>query len=78
MNRVDTATVIGVVGDIKVRGLERTSEPQMYLSAGQVPDTAFINDDPKVLVIRYTGSSDALVPAVGQIIRTADPEHRHG
>ena len=74
VNRVDTATVVGVVGDIKVRGLERTSEPQMYLSAGQVPDTGFINDDPKVLVIRYTGSSDALVPAVGQIIRTADPE----
>src|SRR6185369_17139673 len=24
-------TVVGVVGDIKVRGLERTSEPQLYL-----------------------------------------------
>ena len=74
VNRVDTATVVGVVGDIKVRGLERTSEPQLYLSAGQVPDTAFINDDPKELVIRYTGPTDALVPAVREIIRAADPE----
>ena len=24
-------TVVGVVGDIRVRGLERTSEPQVYL-----------------------------------------------
>ena len=34
----DTRTVVGVVGDIKVRGLERTSEPQMYLPAAQAPD----------------------------------------
>ena len=74
VNRVDTATIVGVVGDIKVRGLERTSEPQLYLSAGQVRDTAFINDDPKELVIRYTGPTDALVPAVRGIIRAADPE----
>ena len=74
VNRVDTATVVGVVGDIKVRGLERSSEPQLYLSAGQVPDTAFINDDPKDLVIRYIGSADALLPAVRAIVRAADPE----
>jgi predicted permease len=74
VNRVDTATVVGVVGDIKVRGLERTSEPQLYLSAGQVPDTAFINDDPKDLIIRYTGATEVLLPAVRAIVRAADPE----
>jgi putative ABC transport system permease protein len=67
-------TVVGIVGDVKVRGLERDNEPQMYASAGQVPDTAFINDDPKDLVIRYTGSAGALLPAVREIVRATDPE----
>jgi predicted permease len=67
-------TVVGIVGDVKVRGLERDNEPQMYASAGQVPDTAFINDDPKDLVIRYTGTTGALLPAVREIVRAADPE----
>jgi putative ABC transport system permease protein len=67
-------TVVGIVGDVKVRGLERDNEPQMYASAGQVPDTAFINDDPKDLVIRYSGSVGALLPAVREIVRAADPE----
>ncbi|MEJ7813516.1 MAG: ADOP family duplicated permease, partial [Gemmatimonadaceae bacterium] len=31
-------TVVGVVGDVRVRGLERSSEPQMYLPSGQVAD----------------------------------------
>lgn len=67
-------TVVGIVGDVKVRGLERTNEPQMYAAAGQVPDTAFMNDDPKDLVIRYSGAAGALVPAVREIVRAADPE----
>jgi putative ABC transport system permease protein len=67
-------TVVGVVGDVKVRGLERANEPQMYASAGQVPDTAFINDDPKDLVIRYTGATGTLLPAVRRIVYAADPE----
>jgi putative ABC transport system permease protein len=67
-------TVVGIVGDVKVRGLERDNEPQMYASAGQVPDTAFINDDPKDLVIRYTGSAGALLPGVREIVRATDPE----
>jgi len=67
-------TVVGIVGDVKVRGLERDNEPQMYAAAGQVPDTAFINDDPKDLVIRYTASLGALLPAVRATVRAADPE----
>ncbi|HXV86400.1 MAG TPA: FtsX-like permease family protein, partial [Gemmatimonadales bacterium] len=65
-------TVVGVVGDVRVRGLERNSEPQFYASAGQVPDTAFINDDPQDLVIRYSGPSAVLLPAVREVIRAAD------
>ena len=33
-----TRTVVGVVGNVRVRGLERNSEPQMYLPAPQAPD----------------------------------------
>jgi predicted permease len=66
--------VVGIVGDVRVRGLERGSEPQLYASAGQVPDTAFTNDDPKDLVIRYSGSAGALLTAVREIVRAADPE----
>jgi len=66
--------VVGVVGDIKVRGLERTNEPQMYLPALQVPEGLPGGFDPKDLVIRHEGQEDALIPAVRQIIRAVDPE----
>jgi predicted permease len=69
-----TRTIVGVVGDIKVRGLERTSEPQMYLPAGQAPDPFPGGFDPKNLVIRHSGQASALVPAVRQIVRAIDPE----
>ena len=70
----NTRTVVGVVGDIKVRGLERTSEPQMYLPAAQVPDPFPGGFDPRELVIRHTGQGNALVSAVRQIVRSIDPE----
>ena len=73
-SRGGARTVVGVVGDVRVRGLERESEPQLYASAGQVPDTAFTNDDPKDLVIRYAGPAATLLPAVREIVRAADPE----
>jgi putative ABC transport system permease protein len=69
-----TRTVVGVVGDVKVRGLERTSEPQIYLPAAQAPDGFPPTFDPKDLVIRHSGQSESLVPAVRQIVRRADPE----
>jgi putative ABC transport system permease protein len=72
--RGQTRTVVGVVGEVRVRGLERASEPQLYLPAGQVPDTAFTNDDPKDLIIRYAGTAGTLLPAVREIVRAADPE----
>jgi predicted permease len=74
VSREEARTVVGVVGDVKVRGLERASEPQLYLPAAQVPDTAFMNDDPKDLVIRYGGATGTLLPAVRTIVRAADPE----
>jgi putative ABC transport system permease protein len=72
--RGEVRAVVGVVGDVKVRGLERAEEPQLYLSAGQVADTAFINDDPKDLVVRYSGTTGALLSPVRDIVHAADPE----
>jgi putative ABC transport system permease protein len=73
-HRDQTRTVVGVVGDIRVRGLERNSEPQMYLPAAQAAEGFPPNFDPKDLVIRHSGQGDALVSAVRQIVRAADPE----
>jgi putative ABC transport system permease protein len=67
-------TIVGVVGEVRVRGLERTSEPQMYLPAPQVREGALSNYDPKDLVIRHSGQSAALMSAVRQIVREADPD----
>ena len=65
--------VVGVVGDIRARGLERTSEPQVYLSYKQVPDGWFSPYAPKDLVIHSLQPAEGLLPAIRQIIHTADP-----
>jgi predicted permease len=67
-------TIVGVVGDVKVRGLERLSEPQIYLPAAQIADQAPATRDPKDLVIRHAGSGDTLVAAIRRIVRDVDPE----
>jgi predicted permease len=72
--RVDdfTWTVVGVVGDVAARGLERSSEPQVYFSADQQTIKTFYA--PKDLVIRVSGDPMSLAPAVLKIIRDTDPE----
>jgi predicted permease len=67
-------TIVGVVGDIRVRGLERDSEPQVYLSYRQVPDASITGYNPKELVIRSQVDRATLLPALRQIIAAADPE----
>jgi predicted permease len=72
--RSQTRTVVGVVGDIKVRGLERTSEPQVYIPAKQPPDSGLGGlYVPKDLVIRAPRQGLALIPAVREIVRQVDP-----
>jgi predicted permease len=66
--------VIGVVGDIRARGLERTSEPQVYLSYKQDPDGEVIPYAPKDLVIQSSQPPERLLPAIRQIIHKADPD----
>jgi putative ABC transport system permease protein len=66
-------TIVGVVADVKVRGLERRSEPQVYLSYRQVADSALPAWVPKDLVVRASASGASLVPAIRAIVRDADP-----
>jgi predicted permease len=66
--------VVGVVGDVRFRGLERVSEPQVYLSSKQVPDGAITFYAPKALAVKTTGDPASLAPSVRSIVRRADPK----
>lgn len=66
--------VVGVVADIRMRGLEREAEPQAYMPAPQVDDGSLIGYAPKDLVVRATGDLASLVPAVRRAIHAADPD----
>jgi ABC-type antimicrobial peptide transport system permease subunit len=57
-----------------VRGLERTSEPQLYMPSADAPDSPLTGFDPKDLVVRTTVPQTTLLPAVREIIRRVDPE----
>ncbi|HUK19366.1 MAG TPA: ABC transporter permease [Bryobacteraceae bacterium] len=65
--------VVGVVGDIRVRGLERQSEPQVYFPHRQFPDDSFIFYAPKDLAVRSAGNPMALAGAIRRIVQKADP-----
>jgi predicted permease len=67
-------TVVGVVGDVQVRGLGRAAEPQVYLPYLQVPDSGVVFYAPKDLAVRAARDPLALAPAIRDIIRRADPE----
>ncbi len=67
-------TIAGIVGDIRVRGLERESEPQVYIPYKQMEDGNLPFYAPKDLAILSAGAPESLIPAVRGIIRGADPE----
>jgi len=66
--------VAGVVKDVRVRGLERASEPQVYIPYRQVPDGWIIGYIPKDLAIHANRPPQYLVPQVRRIIGEADPQ----
>jgi predicted permease len=70
----DDRTIVGVVGDVRVRGLEHESEPQVYLPARQVADGAIIGYVPKDLVIRSSVAPSTLLPALRAIVARADSQ----
>jgi putative ABC transport system permease protein len=66
--------IVGVAGDVRFRGLERKSEPQVYLSSRQVADGEITFYAPKALAVRTNGDPARFAPAVREIIRKADPK----
>lgn len=67
-------TIVGIVGDVRFRGLEQPSEPQVYMAYKQVPDSNYISYYPKDLAVRSSVPGVTLLPAIRRIIRAADPD----
>lgn len=65
--------IVGVVGDVRVRGFEQTSEPQVYLPYRQVEGNNFPFYTPKDLVVRSSTPASTLMPAIRRIVHQADP-----
>jgi len=67
--------IVGIVGDVRMRGLEQSCEPQVYLPAGQVGDSSIVGYVPRDLVVRVAGRLDVagLTAAIRTIVRAADP-----
>lgn len=66
--------IVGVVRDIRVRGLQISSEPQVYLPSQQVADGSVLGYTPKDLVVRSRVEPATLLPALRRIVHRADPE----
>jgi len=66
--------IVGVAGDVRFRGLERESEPQVYLSYKQVEDDSIIGYIPRALAVRTSTPPETLAPVTREIIRKADPQ----
>ncbi|MGD2121569.1 MAG: ABC transporter permease [Gemmatimonadota bacterium] len=62
------ARVVGLVGDVRMTGLAREPQWQMYYSLGQVPSTGMS------LAIRTAGNPAAVVNEVRQVLRNRDPD----
>ncbi|MET0620571.1 MAG: ABC transporter permease, partial [Thermoanaerobaculia bacterium] len=67
-------TIVGVVGDVLVRGLEREAEPQVYLPYRQQEDGNFIFFVPKNLVVRAAVAPATLLPALREVVARADSQ----
>jgi putative ABC transport system permease protein len=67
-------TVVGVVADVSVRGVERPSEPQAYMPATQMRDRQLTRFAPKDLVVKSAIDATALAATIQRVVHAADPE----
>jgi putative ABC transport system permease protein len=66
--QVDPITVVGVVGDVKISGLDEAVKPVLYYSFRQGPST-FAN-----LVARASGDPNALASSIRNEVRNLEPD----
>ncbi|HEV3140039.1 MAG TPA: ABC transporter permease, partial [Vicinamibacterales bacterium] len=65
--------IVGVAGDVKFRGLERTSEPQVYYASKQMRDALMTYYSPRELAVKGSVAPATLAAAVRGVIRRVDP-----
>ena len=58
---------------MRLRGLERDAEPQVYLSSKQVPDNSIIGYIPRGFVVRSSVDPVSLTASIRAIVRRIDP-----
>ncbi|HYC61831.1 MAG TPA: ABC transporter permease [Thermoanaerobaculia bacterium] len=66
--------VVGVVGDVRVRGLEMTSEPQIYMPHGQVEDGSLTFYVPRDMAVRTTVDPETLIEPIRNVVQRVDRE----
>jgi putative ABC transport system permease protein len=67
----DWLTIVGVVDDIRQRGLKQAASPAIYQPYSQVSLIGFLSH--MTFVVRTPGNPSALVPALRQALREVDP-----
>jgi ABC-type antimicrobial peptide transport system permease subunit len=65
--------IVGVSGEVKMRGLERTAEPQVYLPFRQVDDGNIIGYIPRALVVRSSMPPETLGAPIRALIHQIEP-----
>jgi predicted permease len=67
-------TIVGVAADVRVRGLESESEPQVYVPNTQIRDGWMMFYWPKDLLVRTTAQPLSLVPQLRRVLSNVDPD----
>jgi putative ABC transport system permease protein len=67
-------TIVGIVGDVKHKGLDAETKPQMYFPHAQFPRTASFPINRMSLVLRTRGAPMALANAVRAEVRAIDAD----
>ncbi|MGH9141966.1 MAG: ABC transporter permease [Vicinamibacterales bacterium] len=65
--------IVGVVGTVLMRGLERRAEPQVYLPFRQVADGNIIGYMPRTLVVRTASEPKAVAAPIRALIWQIEP-----
>jgi predicted permease len=65
--------IVGVTGDVLMRGLESRAEPQVYLPFKQVDDGNIIGYIPRALVVRASTAPETVAAPLRAIIHGAEP-----